>query len=128
MTNIALFEVADGEAVAKRAFYLAWQACGTPQRMGVLQDNPEATEDDVWKNISGQEDYPAMRSQPDGTMMSDYVFGRMMKLKIAYGKAWVKVSGDQPDPEYQRWATTYKTHAHLINDAIASIENIKKEE
>lgn len=35
-----------GEQVAKRIFWLAWQACGGPFGMGILQNHPGANEDD----------------------------------------------------------------------------------
>ena len=42
----------------KRCFWLAWQACGGPFNMGVLQDKPTATEDDVFNNVADEWDIP----------------------------------------------------------------------
>ena len=76
------------EAAVKRAFWLAWQACGGPLGMGVFQDHPDATEDDVWQNVGCQADYPgSTRESRPGEAYGDYVFGRMMKLSIDWNVA-----------------------------------------
>jgi len=123
MITVKTFKVKDGEAVAKRAFYKAWKACGSTSGAGFLQDKPGATEDDVWNNIVRQADYPFMRPQDDGVVMADYVFGRMMKLRIEYNKDSVKVKDEKADVEYQRWAIDYHTYSDLIEAAIKELNN-----
>ena len=76
----------DPVGLAKEIFWLAWQACGGPLGMGVLQDRGGITKEDVWQNVSISGDYPVSRNKSDSPY-ADYVFGRMMKfgLKIADG-------------------------------------------
>lgn len=108
------------ENVAKRAFYLAWKACGGPLGLGHLHDNPVATADDVWKNIVGSEDYPS-----DGVLKratrgfhTDYVFGRMMKLYIKIEGDSILIEDDPPPTvDYQAWCGVYPTYQSLIEAA-----------
>lgn len=112
--------------VVKRAFWLAWKACRRPFGMGFLQDNPNATEDDVWKCVCIARDYvPGSASlmgadKPDETY-GDYVFGRMMKLGMKWGRDGVEIPDDPPRPDYQAWCTTYPTHEALVRAAIESL-------
>lgn len=117
-------KVTDGKAVAKRAFYLAWQACGTTFGMGFMQDKKDATEEDVWNNVQAYGDYAF---NPHGSKQDeahgDYVFGRRMKLVLQYGDNWVAPKRTQPpDPAYQMWADKYPTYDKLIQAAIESVE------
>jgi hypothetical protein len=113
---------ASGEAVAKRAFWLAWQACGGPLGMGFLQDNPDATEEDVWANVQSYGDYPATPARGAGEVYGDYVFGRMMKLGLRFSTDTVGTDyPDEPTPDYQGWCIKYPTHEDLIEAAIADL-------
>lgn len=72
------------ELVVKRAFFLAWKACGETFGMGMLQDNPNANKEAVWENVKTRGDYPGSgpENAKPGSAYGDYVFGRMMKLSI----------------------------------------------
>ena len=119
------------EAVVKRAFYLAWKACGGPTGMGFMQNRPEADEDAVWKNVSERGDYAftqravddAKRQIEQGTAYGDYVFGRMMKLRIKWNSATgvIDVSDSTPTLDYEAWCGKYRTHSALIEAAIKSL-------
>jgi hypothetical protein len=84
--------------VAKRAMWLAWQACGGPIGMGVFQDNPGATEEAVWNNVSVRGDYayapePGVKEKDGkGEAYADYTFGRMMKLRLRWDAEGIEVS------------------------------------
>jgi len=116
-------KVANGESVAKRAFYIAWKACGEPFGMGYLQDNPDATEDDVWENVQRGGDYTFGKPSEDGTAYGDYVFGRMVKLRLTYGDDWVAGRENIPNPEFNAWAKEYPTYEQLIERASEEIKN-----
>lgn len=105
-----------GEEVAKEVFWLAWQACGFPMGMGVFQDNPTATKEDVWKNITDMGDYPVPTSIK-GEAYADYVFGRMLKLRITYGDDFITISDTPPARAYQSWCPTYPRFLDLLNAA-----------
>lgn len=48
-----------GEEFASRLFYVAWQRCGGPLGMGMLQDRgPGMTEEQVVANVKCDGDYP----------------------------------------------------------------------
>lgn len=47
-----------GEQIAKRFFFLAYNAAGPAGGMGVFQARRNVTEDDVWKNVNTAGDYP----------------------------------------------------------------------
>ena len=120
------------EVLVKRAMYLAWKACGGPLGLGFLQDRPEATEEDVWKNITGAGDYsmPMPTSDGPGDAHADYVFGRMMKLGMKYEGQEIDVGrGDKPTPDYQAWCVVYPTVLMLLQVAAeelgAKVEVVK---
>ncbi len=117
------FETPMGEVVTKRAFWLAWNACGNCFGRGFLQDNPNATENDVWHNICTAGDYPGRQNEKPGEAYGDYVFGRMMKLVIHYGQDWVEISDNTPRSDYQAWCRKYPTYQSLID---AAIDDLKK--
>ena len=96
------------EKVLQEALWLAWQAAGHPMGMGVLQDNPIATRDDVWKNATGRGDY-AMATSREGDLHADYVFGRMLKLSLRYDDTRIVVPEQKPTRDYQSWCGEYRT-------------------
>lgn len=106
------------EQVVKKAFFLAWEACGGPLGMGIFQDRANVTMEDVWKNVQTNGDYPGGPIRRDGSAYGDYVFGRMMKLNIRYGEDFVEVDDYKPKPDYQAWSRKYKTYQELIEAAI----------
>ena len=110
---------ATGEQVVKRAFWLAWQACGGPLGMGFLQDRPGSAEEDVWDHARGAGDYSgadALRSKA-GEAHGDYVFGRMMKLHIEFEDDTVSTRDEAPTRDYQAWCGRYPSYDALIDAA-----------
>lgn len=103
-------------AVAKEAMWLAWQAAGGAQGMGVFRNNPGAGKDDVWKNAYNQEDY-SMRHGDASSVNADYVFGRMLKLYFRMNGATLEFRDDKPRGDYQSWCYVYKTYAELFDAA-----------
>jgi hypothetical protein len=109
------------EAILKEALWLAWNAAGGPAGMGVFQDNPGTTKEDVWNNAVGPGDYPVATSR-DGYLNADYVFGRMMKLRLDYGDTHIEVPDWEPRSDYQAWCTKYPTFESLINAAEKNLD------
>lgn len=110
-----------GEAVAKRAFWLAWQACWRPEVMGLLRDKPTATEALIWANVRSAGDYNMNLTSSPGEVYGDYVFGRMMKLWIGYDNESVSVPLLEVNSSYQGWASKYSTYEKLIERAVGSL-------
>lgn len=118
-------EGVSGEALAKRMFWLAWQACGGPLGLGFLQDNPGANEEAVWKNVMSTGDYAGgnFMKTAAGKPYGDYVFGRMMKMGVDFvedGIVLPKPEFDKPRHDYQAWCSTYRTQAALAQAAADS--------
>lgn len=117
------------EQVVRRAFWLAWQACGGTAGMGFFQDRPGADEESVWKNVRSAGDYGrgGMITNPDkpGEAYGDYVFGRMMKLGLKWDADGVECRDDIPRIDYQEWCHKYPSFAVLVNAAIADLGKTK---
>ena len=111
--------VSDGEKVAKRAMFLAWQASGV-FGMGSLQDRgPSMTEEDVWTNIQTAGDYPTKINSRSNEAFADYVFGRMMKVGFQYGPDYISWHDKiEPRPSYQSWCLKYPSIHILVNAAL----------
>lgn len=107
--------------VAERAFWLAWQACGSPMGMGILRDRDGVTESDVAKNVKSNGDYPCNPNEEPGRLYGDYVFGRMMKLAIRFDATTVTSRSDAPRSDYQSWCVKYPTYQSLLDAAVASL-------
>ncbi len=112
---------ATGEAVAKRAFWLAWQACGGPRGMGFLQDRPDATEDDVWANARSDQDYPGGRHDKSGSAYGDYVFGRMMKMGLEFTEDTVSYRDGALRLDYEAWCGKYRDYEALVMAAMEDL-------
>jgi hypothetical protein len=110
-----------GEQLAKRIFFLAYEACGRASGMGVLQERRSVTEEMVWNNVRGQGDYPMSFDRP-GHPYGDYVFGRMMKLFITV-TADVDLPDTEPRADYQSWCVKYPSYEAL---ATAAVESLRK--
>lgn len=107
-----------GPEIAKEMVWLAWKACGGPIGMGVLQDQPNATKEDVWKSMACRGDYNCVSDLPKaGKVDADYVFGRMMKLRFSFNADSVTCANSKPNPEYQGWCRTYPTYEDLVIEA-----------
>ena len=117
--------------VAKRAYYLAWDNAGPPVGMGILQDRPGSKEDEVWAAVCGSADYPgdfkSAKQNRDGslTVEGDYVFGRMMKLRMRITEDAIEVMdhGRPFDVQYSGFAFKYGDADELISAAIQSLES-----
>ena len=107
----------NAEAVVKEMYWLAWQACGGPVGMGVLQENPGADRDAVWGNVRSRGDYPGLAMSGPGMAVGDYVFGRMMKLRLGYGGDWIDLPDRTPTRDYQSWCGEYPTYEALYDAA-----------
>ena len=103
-----------GERLAKRIMWLAYQASHV-FGMGKLQERNDATEDIVWEHTHLEGEYSAS---------ADYVFGRMIKLRIYFNDSEIVKAdrGRDPNPEYQSWYCKYKTFADLVTAAELEIE------
>lgn len=113
------------EEIVKEMFWLAWQACGGPLGMGILQNNSGADKDAVWNNVQTGGDYP---SGPKNLMTNfgaeahgDYVFGRMMKLYVAYDEGQIDMRGFDPTIDYQSWCGKYPTYKALFDASVESL-------
>jgi hypothetical protein len=113
------------QEVVKEAFWLAWQACGGPLGMGWLQNKSDVTKYQVWSNVRTAGDYgkggSVMKPDKPGEAYGDYVFGRMMKLRIKWGLDYVEVGDGEPRIDYQAWCGKYPTYQALVEAAIASL-------
>lgn len=107
------------EAVARRAFYLAYGAAHAAG-MGFLQAREGVTEDQVWQNVRTRADYVPTEPKP-GEAHADYVFGRMMKLSIRWDETTITVNDSTPRYDYQSWCGKYPTYESLIQSAIAEV-------
>jgi len=112
----------DPTALAKRAFWLAWQACLKPTGMGVLQDTPLASEEDVWSRVTGGGDNGLPRGSRFHELYADYIFGRMMKCDLAITEDGVEIPTTKPRHDYQGWCWAYETYENLIQAAAKSLE------
>ncbi len=102
--------------VVKESFWLAWKACGDPLGMGVYQDRPNATKDDIWAQTFP--DYHGSQTEAYG----DYVFGRMMKLSLKWDDTSIDIGNLGTNIEYQSWARVYPTYETLVLAAESSLE------
>lgn len=108
--------------LAVRAFYLAYEACGSTQGMGMLQARESVTESQIRENVVNNGDYPIqLGKSPNVRMYGDYVFGRMMKLRIIVQDDGVEVPDDMPRLDYQAWSAKYGTYEDLIEAAKLSL-------
>ena len=103
--------------VTQEMFWLAWQSSQC-LGMGILQDNPTATKEDIWKAVTGQTmtDYVI----PQGSHVqptADYVFGRMMKMSVEICNDGIIVPEWTMQPDYQSWAKRYPTYIVLFEEA-----------
>ena len=110
------------EAFVKRALYLAYIACGSTQGAGVFQSKSNATENDVWLNAVGSEDYDGFfKSSKPGDFYADYVFGRMIKWGCVYEDNVVDSSREEFDVSYNSFARKYKTVEELFKATAESL-------
>lgn len=112
---------ASGEQVAKRMFFLAWNACGGPTGMGFLQDRGlKMNEESIFKNVVSSGDYATSQRNVAGSLYGDYVFGRMMKLGIKFGTNYVELC-DMWRSDYQAFCGKYPDAESLVGAAVESL-------
>lgn len=103
--------------LVRRAFFLAYNACGAAGGMGIFQARNNVTEEHVWKNVLTRGDYggPFLSDRPERPY-GDYVFGRMMKLGCEFNEkeGTVDINDSAPRWDYQSWCSTYKTYEALF--------------
>jgi hypothetical protein len=108
-----------GEALAKRMLKLAWDASRTVG-LGFLQDRgPGLSEDDLWKRGCDN-----MGRTGGGRVSTDYLFGRMMKLRFEYNEEGIVIGTDVWRPDYQSFCTKYRNLEFLAESAAASFKVI----
>lgn len=130
MAKLRVSDASKVVAVVKRAFFLAYNACGGTSGMGMLQARSNVTEDQVWKNVCTHGDYPGgvlngMADASKGDAYGDYVFGRMMKLGIQFDPSagTIEISDSAPRADYQGWSgRKYPSYKALVDAAAAEIE------
>jgi hypothetical protein len=115
----------DVESFAKRMLYLAWNACGGTFGLGFLQDNPAASEDEVWNNTVNTGDYPfrsaVISNAKKNEVSADYVFGRMMKLYFIMTEDGIEIHNNEWRADYQSFCRTYPNAAALVDAAAKSL-------
>ena len=119
-------EVKNPEAVTKRALYLAWKACGDPVGMRTFQDNPNATEDQVWNNVVARNNcasrgFSRRRIKPREGIYGDFVFGRTMHISLQWTDDALELSDSKLRPDLQAWGKVYPTYQALAEAAMASL-------
>lgn len=115
-----IVKVEQPEAFAKRMFFLLWQAIGGPMGMGVFQNRPGATEEDVFENVQTSGDY-ACNVNPRGDLYGDYVFGRMMKFGCAVLEDRIKLPDRDFQPDYQGFYATYPNNLSIVKATAESL-------
>ena len=117
------FTCKNSKEVAKEALWLAWKACGVVTGMGVFQDNPGATKEDVLKNVLSAGDYPGAPQgrKSEGYYYADYVFGRMMKLSYIVERKGISYRDAPLRRDYESWCVVYPTYEALFLAAIESL-------
>ena len=108
------------EQVLKRIFFMLYMVCGSPFGMGVLRAINNATEEDVWENVTRGADYPGDRGATEfaqGRIRGDYVFGRMMKwgVKLTEDAKAFTVLDNPFNSEYQGFSGTYPDNKSIFD-------------
>lgn len=108
--------------VCKEAFWLAWNACGGPIGMGILQNRPNATRSDIWEHVTGQKagDYVLPKGEKYSPY-ADYLFGRMMKIGFTIHDDGIEIRNNDPTPDYQGWCSKFPTTLDLLKAADKNI-------
>lgn len=115
------FQTKDPEAVARRMMFLAYNAASVTG-MGVFRARQGATEDEVWANVIGRGDYGgAGPVAKPGRCLADYVYGRMMKLRLEWDAGGVTCPDGDLNYEYQSWAGAYPTYQALFDAAVSDL-------
>ena len=109
---------AEALEVLRSAVWLAWVAAGGPQGMGFMRDNPKADKAAVWKQAYECGDYSGRHPGDGNNLSADYVFGRMLKLRVRRPSPTVlELTDNTPTRDYQSWCGKYPTYAALFDAA-----------
>jgi hypothetical protein len=119
-------ETIDPWAFVKRAYKLAYDACGGTSGYGIFQARDRVTEDDVFKNVSCAGDYPGGNRQAeerakDGEFYGDYVFGRMVKLGMRIKDGVVEIRDYRWRPDYNAFVGKYPDGEALTKATLLSL-------
>lgn len=102
------------EDILKEVIWLAWQA-----DCDCCETTPTPTKEMVWKKVYNREDI----ERRDLNIDADYVFGRMLKLRIDRpNKTTLVVPDSTPHRDYQPWSFRYSTYDALLDAAELIIE------
>lgn len=111
------------EVFIKRLFYVAYKA-SVVLGAGFIRAINDATEDEVWKNVTTNGDY-AMNFNKPNDLNADYVFGKMMKLGVKFTEKEFEITrGDNPRYDYQSWVLIYPTVDKLIEATANTFPNV----
>lgn len=113
---------------AREAFWLAYQASSPARGMGALQARDDASREEVFENVKNEGDYPGPSRSEDGEYYGDYVFGRMLKLRLEIEEGGVEVPESEPDRSYQSWATVYSSYEDLVRTAAQNVAEMDEGE
>lgn len=93
------------EDVVKRILFICYSRTNFPTGMGILQVRNGATEQQVFDGAYHKTDYPGGRIgiRDENSLDADYVFGRMMKIRLAWTDSTVSISPDSFRFDYQSW-------------------------
>jgi hypothetical protein len=108
-------------AVAKRAFFLAYEACGGTSGNGFMQARSGANEQMVWDNVMSAGDYAFNPNPSVSRPRADYVMGRMMKFSLDIGPDSITCGDHEISRDYQGWAGTYDSYDALLTAAVESV-------
>lgn len=123
----------DPEEVIKEAFWLAYQAAANPKGMGIMSAHPGADKEDVWENVVNAGDYPGESNTGEAEYYGDYVFGKMLKLRLYDlsvmnanvfgfgGDNAVGIPDIEPRRDYQSWLLGYDDYRHLVEEADSNL-------
>ena len=115
------------EKFVSRMFYLLWRACGGPMGMGVFQDRPGATEEQVFQNAKSAGDYPGGSRSHSSKYYGDYVFGRMMKFGCEVDGDCVILDNSNYTPDYQAWCRKYPDNLSIVTAVSKSLSEAGSE-
>lgn len=117
-----------GLEIAKRVMFLAYQAAAVVGA-GQFQAVDDATEDEVWERICTCGDRLfANKPRQTNPVFAEYVFGRLMDLRVTLDASSCEISDRPLDVENNTWSRTYPTAADLADAVVASLaEPVKTE-
>lgn len=129
MLNSKEIEVEYPLETIREAFFLAYQAASPASGMGMLQARENPPREEIFQNVATEGDYPggATRSG-DNEFYGDYVFGRMLKLRLGVTENGVEVPTTEISRRYQGWANTYGSYEELVETAAENVAEMDEDE